>query len=676
MPVHASTRSITIRLNQAKIAETKAIFDALVPLGMGFVKVAAPVWEKRPSGQHAVIDCTCTPSSTTRHPPDMMCASIGKHPMGLKWEQHATQDWAIAERWLLEGFNLGFFPMPGCRIIGLDEDKIGALDALFALAGEHVPEFETMADVRGGKFHLYVVAPDGYAIDDLTKGRFEGGDVLRDGLIRQFVMPNGLHTGGRRDWNGVLTLKEASPALLAALVASGEALKAKFEAATTPKDPGWEVDEGNRHDFLLSNAGKLRNLGLRADAIYTALADLNDLRCKPPKSDDEVRKIARDYAKKDATGDIPPITLTINPNGHQPVPPGQFVTLAAYEPKAVDWLWDGWMPRAEPVILEGLGGEGKSTFVVDLMARLSRGDAMPDGATNPFGQPMRSIYITGEDDPNRVLAPRFLAARADMERILFWNTRFTMPSSLQALANAAAAADIALVFIDPLFSHIDPNINPNADSDIRVKIMDPIRQVAHLTDTTVLIARHLNKKSGDEIALRGSGSYGGLTGAARAVLHSMTDPDDDTKDTKLIGPIKANYSRLPKPHMFEIEEVVVQDWSGNDIFTTRIRWLGKHSKHLDAISRDARSVSATKGNANRHQQAWDQADADLTHILTPGPMLARDVQDEMVRRGHSRDRTYDARARCNVEVYRPHGPNTSVWWRLPPGPPVQQTLLP
>jgi hypothetical protein len=508
MSAPKALRQHVIDANLKQITKTKALFDAFKAERMGFVKVAAPLYEKQESGQWAVVGCSCTNDDCPR-------PNWGKHPLGKGWNLHPTTDWAIAEQWLKDGFNIGLYPLPGCRILGIDEDSKGALDVLFGDDEALNVLLNSCADTIGEKFHVFVRFPDGYDIDLLTNYKWTGGDLLRDGFVRHFVMPNMLHPKGRRVWNDVTTFMDIDPAVLTRLVSDMEAVVTAQKQAKAPTDPGWEVKEGGRHGFLLTAAAHLRNSGLDEDGIYTALSSLNAKRCVPPKGDEEIRKIARDYSRKESVAEQPTITLTLNHdkangNGNGTLPPtGHLRPIATYDALRVDWLWEGWMPRAEPVILEGLGGEGKSTFVVDLMARLSQGRDLPGGVTNPFGAPMDSIYITGEDDPSRVLKPRFLAASggADLDRIHFWASQFTIPEDLQALADAIESRPEArLVFIDPLFSHVDATLNTGSDSEVRKQNMNPLREIAHAFDVTVLIARHLNKKGGDDPALRGSGS--------------------------------------------------------------------------------------------------------------------------------------------------------------------------
>src|SRR5436305_776759 len=52
--------------------------------------------------------------------------------------------------------------------------------------------------------------------------------------------------------------------------------------------------------------------------------------------------------------------------------------------RPVDWLWPGRVPRGMLTLLDGDPGLGKSSIVVDLAARVTRGWPMPpDGGPTP-----------------------------------------------------------------------------------------------------------------------------------------------------------------------------------------------------------------------------------------------------------------------------------------------------
>jgi hypothetical protein len=62
--------------------------------------------------------------------------------------------------------------------------------------------------------------------------------------------------------------------------------------SSRPSDDGARIREGQRNAMLASLAGTMRRRGASEGAIAAALMVENRLRCDPPLSDDEVRRIA------------------------------------------------------------------------------------------------------------------------------------------------------------------------------------------------------------------------------------------------------------------------------------------------------------------------------------------------------------------------------------------------
>ena len=57
------------------------------------------------------------------------------------------------------------------------------------------------------------------------------------------------------------------------------------------------------------------------------------------------------------------------------------ILMSDVRPELVRWLWPGRIPLGKLTVVDGDPGQGKSTMMLDLAARVSRGRAMPDGAS-------------------------------------------------------------------------------------------------------------------------------------------------------------------------------------------------------------------------------------------------------------------------------------------------------
>jgi RecA-family ATPase len=63
-------------------------------------------------------------------------------------------------------------------------------------------------------------------------------------------------------------------------------------------------------------------------------------------------------------------------------------------PEAVVWLWPGYIPFRKVTVLDGDPGLGKSTILIDLAARLSTGQPLPNGKRHKASG---AILLMGED---------------------------------------------------------------------------------------------------------------------------------------------------------------------------------------------------------------------------------------------------------------------------------------
>lgn len=96
----------------------------------------------------------------------------------------------------------------------------------------------------------------------------------------------------------------------------------------------------------------------------------------------------------------------------------ELIKASDVEIKEVEWLWYPYIPYGKVTVLQGDSGDGKSTFVLNLAAMLSRGEPMP--FTDGSGQePVNIIYQSSEDDADDTIVPRFVKAGGDPNRLIF-----------------------------------------------------------------------------------------------------------------------------------------------------------------------------------------------------------------------------------------------------------------
>jgi archaellum biogenesis ATPase FlaH len=252
--------------------------------------------------------------------------------------------------------------------------------------------------------------------------------------------------------------------------------------------------------------------------------------------------------------------------------------LSEVETQQVDWLWPGRIPLGKITILDGDPGMGKSLLAICIAACVSTGQSMPDGASGKQG---KVILIAPEDAAEDTIKPRVEAAGGDPSQVLlldnieqlniantkkirFGERPFSLAQDLGILEAAIKQTESILVILDPLMAVLGHSIDSSRDQDVR-EVLTPLAQLAERTGCAILIIRHLNKGSSDNILYRGSGSIG-IIAVARIGLLVAHDPDDEQK--RVFATIKNNLSKIAPNLSYQIAE--------NERGAPYIQWLGEN----------------------------------------------------------------------------------------------------
>ena len=181
-------------------------------------------------------------------------------------------------------------------------------------------------------------------------------------------------------------------------------------------------------------------------------------------------------------------------------------------------------------------------FIIE--ARINKLIGPSVGADGAPGKQAKVILIAPEDAAEDTIKPRVEAAGGDPSQVLLldnieqlnikdtkkikFNERpFSLAQDMGILEQAIKQTKTILVVIDPLMAVLGHNIDSSRDQDVR-EVLTPLAQVAERTGCAILIIRHLNKGSSDNILYRGSGSIG-IIAVARIGLLVAHDPDDEQR---------------------------------------------------------------------------------------------------------------------------------------------------
>jgi putative DNA primase/helicase len=310
------------------------------------------------------------------------------------------------------------------------------------------------------------------------------------------------------------------------------------------------IEKGVRHQKLVSIAGALRARGLSRDMVLAQLRTVNDRQCTPPLDDPELIKIA-DFVGSKPAG-FP---------GTKPMETCVGLDIESFidvKPEPLTWLWKDKIPLGKLTIFAGDPSRGKSLVTVDIAARLSRGEAFPDGVAAEICD---SLFLSAEDDAADTVAPRLLAAGADVSRIhrvkavrvvlsdgQTGECMFNFQRDIEKLDSALAGIpNTRLLVVDPVSAYLG-RIDTHRDAEIR-RVLAPLAELAARRKLAVIGVMHL-KKTETSALLRVSGSIG-FVAAARVVWGFGEDPN--VPESRVMVPVKNNLAPLGSGLAYQIE---------------------------------------------------------------------------------------------------------------------------
>lgn len=400
----------------------------------------------------------------------------------------------------------------------------------------------------------------------------------------------------------------------------------------------------------------------------------------------EIRRLQEEGAKHDVVCELNAAAEEVLARqGETPTPKrspkARLVRASEVTARRVEWLWPGRIPFGMLTLLDGDPGLGKSTLTLDLVARVTTGDMMPDGG--PWvngGRGRNAIVLMLEDSIDVTIRPRLEAAKADLERVLVMTgvrevedqpdteRPPVIPVDLAVLREVILEHEACLVVIDPLMAYLGGDTDSHKDQDIR-RALTPMARLAEDTGAAIIIVRHLRKTGGPAL-YRGGGSIG-IMGSARTALYLAPDPSDP--EARVLAVSKSNIAPIAPTLRWRHVKVAVPTPTG-DAIVSRAQWEGvAEGVTADMLANHAPD-SPGKGDDDAEPKPGqvDLAADALRAMLAEGPVPGAKAEREIVAELECSDRTVRRACKKLGVVKTPHhGKNGRVagWeWALPDWP--------
>ena len=261
------------------------------------------------------------------------------------------------------------------------------------------------------------------------------------------------------------------------------------------------------------------------------------------------------------------------------------------QPKQVQWLWRPYIPIGKVTLVQGDPNCGKSTMMMNIVAELSKGGALPDGEA--LGRPQRIIYQCSEDDYSDTIRPRLDNQGADCRNVAFINELEIGDITVddERLRESIEAFRPRLVVIDPLQAYVENESDLMRATRAR-RLMRRMGIWASKYDCAVVVIGHMSKSANTNDLYRGLGSID-LVAAARSVLQVERDPDD--RNVRIVHHIKSSAAANGEDFYFEIRPETGFKWLASDMESNKAI---EESKELPRNKHELAAILITKALKN------------------------------------------------------------------------------
>lgn len=258
-------------------------------------------------------------------------------------------------------------------------------------------------------------------------------------------------------------------------------------------------------------------------------------------------------------------------------PPLKLINMESVEVEEIKWLLYPFIPYGKVTIIQGDPGEGKTTMVLQIIAKLTRGEPIlpasfekrkeperADAITDEnkadmdvsknkqcLQQPVNVIYQTAEDGLGDTIKPRLLAAGADCSKVLVIDDREQPLTMLDIrLEEAIIQTKARLVVLDPIQGFLGSDVDMHRANEIR-PVMKRVAVLAEKYQCAIILIGHMNKNSNGKSSYRGLGSID-FQAAARSVL--IVGRIKEEPETRVVCHVKSSLAPEGKSVAFRLDQ--------------------------------------------------------------------------------------------------------------------------
>ena len=299
----------------------------------------------------------------------------------------------------------------------------------------------------------------------------------------------------------------------------------------------------------------------------------------------------------------------------------KLISMSEINAEEVQWLWYPYIPLGKLTILQGDHGEGKTSFILAVIAALTRGEPLPE--CEQAAEPMNVIYQTAEDGLADTIKPRLESAGADCTRVLVIDESKRELTLCDArLEEAIRRTGAKLIVLDPLQAYLGSDVDMHRANEVR-PILKRLSLMAERTQCAVILIGHMNKNSNGKSSYRGLGSID-FQAAARSVL--IVGRIKDEPEVRVVCHTKSSLAPEGKAIAFRLDK--------NNGF----EWIGEYD-----ISADELLNGEGKGQKTRKAKEF------LLEILDDGGMAQKKIEEEAEKLGIKKKTLRNAKMELGID---------------------------